>query len=73
MIKVYTENDLMAVVKAYVRFREIDGLSRDTAIHGAVQQTIQQAELRRAVTTDPALKAIDASRRQTDKLTPLGE
>lgn len=73
MIEVFTHKDLEAVLAAYIKHREITGLSRDTAKFGAIEETLQAVRLRKALMEEGALppdEALMASKRQTDKLNP---
>lgn len=68
MISVFTERDLKAAIEAYIKHREITGLSRDTALFGAIEETKQAVQLRHAVANDQPLRILDEHKRQTDKL-----
>jgi len=70
MEKLYTRAHLERAIKTYIKFRELDGLSRDTAVYGAVEEVIQQAALEQSVLEEMRLIQ---SKRQTDKLPPIEE
>ncbi len=72
MIEVYTRGDLERAIERYIQHREITGLSRDTAKHGAVAETVEAVQLRNAVAGDTGLQLLSeaerASKKVTDKL-----